>query len=176
MFWIRGEGSVYFNIRGEESVIQASLRGGECNLLLNFIYYSTFHSNFSWSLLLFVRGVDLYLSFSIISLTYYIYHLLNHFLFFFLSDRIIFQSQNLNQATMWAYGPYRMSFVVTRLVTTRFRHTHKREKVEKEKKKEIIYIFKIIKWHTILCMRIQIIFLWVILTLSHSNLMTKLRS
>ena len=26
------EGSVYFNIRGEESVIQASLKGGECNL------------------------------------------------------------------------------------------------------------------------------------------------
>jgi len=34
MFCIRGEGNVYFNIRGEESVIQASLRGGECNLLL----------------------------------------------------------------------------------------------------------------------------------------------
>jgi len=33
MFWIRGEGNVYFNIRGEGSVIQASLRGGECNLL-----------------------------------------------------------------------------------------------------------------------------------------------
>jgi len=28
MFWIREEGSVYFNIREEESVIQASLRGG----------------------------------------------------------------------------------------------------------------------------------------------------
>jgi len=28
-----GEGSVYFNIRGEESVIQTSLRGGECNIL-----------------------------------------------------------------------------------------------------------------------------------------------
>jgi len=26
-------GSVYFNIRGDESVIQAFLRGGECNLL-----------------------------------------------------------------------------------------------------------------------------------------------
>ena len=34
MFWIRGEGNVYFNIRGEGSVIQASLKGGECNLLL----------------------------------------------------------------------------------------------------------------------------------------------
>jgi len=33
MFWIRGEGSVYFNIREEGSVIQASLRGVECNLL-----------------------------------------------------------------------------------------------------------------------------------------------
>jgi hypothetical protein len=28
------EGNVYFNIRGEESVIQTSLRGGECNLLI----------------------------------------------------------------------------------------------------------------------------------------------
>jgi len=33
MFWIRGEGSVYINIRGEGSVIQVSLRGGEYNLL-----------------------------------------------------------------------------------------------------------------------------------------------
>ena len=33
MFWIRGERSVYFNIRGEGSVIQASLRGRKCNLL-----------------------------------------------------------------------------------------------------------------------------------------------
>jgi len=30
------EGSVYFNIRGKGSVIQASLRGGKCNLLLLF--------------------------------------------------------------------------------------------------------------------------------------------
>jgi len=37
MFWIRGEGSVYFNLRGEGSVIQASLRGGECNLLKTLI-------------------------------------------------------------------------------------------------------------------------------------------
>jgi len=35
MFWIRGEGSVYFNIRGEGSVIQVSLRGEEYNLLIN---------------------------------------------------------------------------------------------------------------------------------------------
>jgi len=35
MFWIRGEVNVYFNIRGKESVIQASLRRGECNLLYN---------------------------------------------------------------------------------------------------------------------------------------------
>jgi len=34
MFWIRGEGNVYFNIREEGSVIQTSLRGEECNLLL----------------------------------------------------------------------------------------------------------------------------------------------
>jgi len=33
MFWIRDEENVYFNIKGEVSVIQASLRGGECNLL-----------------------------------------------------------------------------------------------------------------------------------------------
>jgi len=37
MFWIRGEGSVYINIRGEESVIQVSLRGGKCNLLFKFL-------------------------------------------------------------------------------------------------------------------------------------------
>ena len=36
MFWIRGEGSVYFNIREEESVIQASLKEEEGNLLLKF--------------------------------------------------------------------------------------------------------------------------------------------
>ena len=36
IFWIREEGSVYFNIREEESVIQTSLRGGECNLLNNY--------------------------------------------------------------------------------------------------------------------------------------------
>jgi len=35
MFWIRREGYAYFNIRGMGSVIQASLMGGECNLLLN---------------------------------------------------------------------------------------------------------------------------------------------
>jgi len=34
MFCIRGEGSVYFNIRGEESVIQTSFKGEECNLLI----------------------------------------------------------------------------------------------------------------------------------------------
>ena len=33
MFWIRGEGNVYFNIREEDSVIQTSLRKRECNLL-----------------------------------------------------------------------------------------------------------------------------------------------
>ena len=33
MFWIRGEGNVYFNIGDEWSVIQASLRRGKCNLL-----------------------------------------------------------------------------------------------------------------------------------------------
>jgi hypothetical protein len=32
-FYFSREGSVYFNIRGEGSVIQSSLRGGECNLL-----------------------------------------------------------------------------------------------------------------------------------------------
>jgi len=32
-FFFSREGSVYFNIRGEGNVIQASLRGGECNLL-----------------------------------------------------------------------------------------------------------------------------------------------
>jgi len=31
--YIFREGSVYLNIRGEESVIQASLKGGKCNLL-----------------------------------------------------------------------------------------------------------------------------------------------
>jgi len=30
---MRGEGSVYINIRGDGSVIQVSLRGGDCNLL-----------------------------------------------------------------------------------------------------------------------------------------------
>jgi len=33
IFWIRGEGSVYFTIRGEGSVIQASLRGGEKSVI-----------------------------------------------------------------------------------------------------------------------------------------------
>jgi len=37
MFWIRGEGSVYINIRGEGSVIQVSLRGV---YLLNEIHVS----------------------------------------------------------------------------------------------------------------------------------------
>ena len=37
MFGIRGEESVYFNITGEGSVIQESLRGGECNLLFYLI-------------------------------------------------------------------------------------------------------------------------------------------
>ena len=32
-FYFSREGNVYFNIREEGSVIQASLRGGECNLL-----------------------------------------------------------------------------------------------------------------------------------------------
>jgi len=32
-FYFSREWSVYFNIRGEESVIQTSLRRGECNLL-----------------------------------------------------------------------------------------------------------------------------------------------
>ena len=40
MFWIRGERSVYFNIREEGSVIQASLRGGECNLLYIYLLNS----------------------------------------------------------------------------------------------------------------------------------------
>jgi hypothetical protein len=35
-FFFSREGSVYFNIREEGSVIQAFLRGGECNLLLFF--------------------------------------------------------------------------------------------------------------------------------------------
>jgi len=34
-FFFSREGSVYLNIRGKGSVIQASLRGGECNLLKN---------------------------------------------------------------------------------------------------------------------------------------------
>jgi len=34
-FFFSREGSVYLNIRGEGSVIQASLREGECNLLKN---------------------------------------------------------------------------------------------------------------------------------------------
>jgi len=50
IFWIRGEGSVYFNIRGEESVIQASLRGGKCNLffllfkdlIISFIFWDSY--------------------------------------------------------------------------------------------------------------------------------------
>jgi len=33
-FYFLREKSVYFNIRGEGSVIQGSLRGEECNLLL----------------------------------------------------------------------------------------------------------------------------------------------
>jgi len=33
IFWIKGEDSVYFNIRREMSVIQASLGGGEYNLI-----------------------------------------------------------------------------------------------------------------------------------------------
>ena len=40
-FYFSMKENVYFNIRGEESVIQASLRGGECNLLnkkIMFIY------------------------------------------------------------------------------------------------------------------------------------------
>jgi len=32
-FYFSKEGSVYFNIRGEGSVIHASLRGKKCNLL-----------------------------------------------------------------------------------------------------------------------------------------------
>jgi len=32
-FFFSREGGVYLNIRGEWSVIQASLRGGKCNLL-----------------------------------------------------------------------------------------------------------------------------------------------
>ena len=32
MFWIRGERNVYINIRGEENIIQVSLRGGEWNI------------------------------------------------------------------------------------------------------------------------------------------------
>jgi len=38
MFWIRGEGSVYFNIRGEESVIQIYLRGGEGTVIYSWTY------------------------------------------------------------------------------------------------------------------------------------------
>jgi len=34
MFWIRGERSVYINIRGEVSVIQVSLKRGKFNLLM----------------------------------------------------------------------------------------------------------------------------------------------
>ena len=34
MFWIKGNESVYFNIKEEGSVIQSSLKGGECNLLI----------------------------------------------------------------------------------------------------------------------------------------------
>jgi len=30
---------IYFNIRGEESVIQASLKGGGCNLVLILLNY-----------------------------------------------------------------------------------------------------------------------------------------
>jgi len=37
-FYSSKEGSVYFNIRGEMSVIQASLRGEECNLLYILIH------------------------------------------------------------------------------------------------------------------------------------------
>jgi len=33
MFWIKGESNVYFNIRGEESVIQTSFNGEKYNLL-----------------------------------------------------------------------------------------------------------------------------------------------
>jgi len=33
MFWIRGEKSVYFNIKEEKNIIQTSLRRGEGNLL-----------------------------------------------------------------------------------------------------------------------------------------------
>jgi len=33
-FYFSREESVYFNKRGERSVIQGSLKGGECNLLL----------------------------------------------------------------------------------------------------------------------------------------------
>jgi hypothetical protein len=31
-FCIRGEGTIYFDIRAEGDVIKASFRGGECNL------------------------------------------------------------------------------------------------------------------------------------------------
>jgi len=37
-FYFSKEENVYFNIRGEESVIQTSLMGEECDLLLNILY------------------------------------------------------------------------------------------------------------------------------------------
>jgi len=37
-FYFSKEENVYFNIRGEGSVIQASLMGDECDLLLNILY------------------------------------------------------------------------------------------------------------------------------------------
>jgi len=33
MFWLRGEESVYFNIKGKRSVIQVFFKERECNLL-----------------------------------------------------------------------------------------------------------------------------------------------
>jgi len=45
-FFFSRKGSVYLNIRGEGSVIQASLRGGKCNLLkIKIIFIRFFRNN-----------------------------------------------------------------------------------------------------------------------------------
>jgi len=43
-FFFLRKGSVYLNIRGEGNVIQVSLRGGKCNLLLKYIPLPTIFS------------------------------------------------------------------------------------------------------------------------------------
>ena len=55
MFWIRWEGSVYFNIWGKECVIQASLKEIECNLLLIFFTFQDFDHKL---LVIFIRNID----------------------------------------------------------------------------------------------------------------------